>query len=83
MTDSYIQVPTDSTGKKVETTQLDLPDGTALQRERVDIPEMGFGVTDYLRMILIELRVQSTLQASAFELTVDLDHLRGSLGDKV
>lgn len=82
---SHIQVPADSTGKKVETTKIragDL-DGTEYERQRMELPDLGPLVTDVLRLILIEMRVQSMLMAEAFEVVIDLDHMRGSIGDKL
>lgn len=82
---SYVQVPPDSTGKKLETTKIKTggPDDSEYERQRMDVPDLGPQVNDFLRLILIELRVQSVLQASAFETIADLDSLRDSMGDQL
>lgn len=82
---SHIRVPTDSTGKKVETTKIragDL-DGAEYERQRMEVPDLGPMVTDFLRLMLIEMRVQSMILSEAFEQTADLDQMRGSIGDKL
>ena len=37
MVDSYIQVPEDSTGKKIDYTRLTRDDGTMVERQRIEV----------------------------------------------
>lgn len=37
MVDSYIRLPEDSTGKKVDYTQITRDDGTVVERQRIEV----------------------------------------------
>lgn len=37
--ESYVQIPPDSTGKKIDTSELDWPDGTTVERQRLTIAD--------------------------------------------
>jgi len=66
MSDGYVQVAPDSTGKKIDNTQLTRNDDagslaggpgfTTVERQRVDASESLDAVTDLLKAILVELQ---------------------------
>lgn len=82
--DSYIQVPADDVGKKVEAVKIKRGDvaGTEVERQVMSLPEAK-SLEDLLKSILIELQLQSLIMASAFDEQIDLDTARGSIGDRL
>lgn len=79
MADGFIQVPPDSGGKKVETTERARADGSIVERQRMEIPA---GVTvggDVILHMLIELRLISILLSQEFGVNDDLNQLRSDI----
>lgn len=59
MSDGYVQVAPDSTGAKIDTTEVIRPDGTTVDRQRVSISEddqIDQKRNDLLSAILAELK---------------------------
>ncbi len=59
MADGVIQVPADSVGKRVDTTELIRPDGTTVERQRVTIGDEDNIIqtqTRLLHEIVMEIR---------------------------
>ncbi len=66
-TDSYVQVPPDSTGSKIDTSELTRSDGTVVERQRIVIssptdPDSFVGVS-----------------SGGLELAIKLDEVTGQL----
>ena len=78
---SHIQVPADSSGKKIETKRILTGDANATeyQRQSMDIPDLGLEVGDYLRLILTELRVITVVLTEGFEAPFDVRQLRSDI----
>jgi hypothetical protein len=76
--DGYIQVPADSTGKKVDTLELATSAGT-VERQRIDVPSYVFVSGDLLANAVLDLRLQSILLAQGLNLSVDLDDVRNGI----
>lgn len=72
--DGYVQVPPDSSGDKIDTTELVTTAGT-VQRQRVTIPDTVAVDGEVLRRILAEQRTQNILIAQAFNLNDDIDKI--------
>ena len=79
MADGYVQVPVDSTGKKIDTTEFVDYSGVTKERQRMDIPNPVIVSGDILNAILIELRLNNTLIAQGLNIRDDLDLLRADL----
>jgi hypothetical protein len=79
MADGFIQLPADSVGKKVDTSEITRSDGSLVERERVDIPGVVTDGGDLLRAILVELRLISTLLAAGNNFIDPLDQMRDDL----
>ncbi len=79
MADGFVQVPADSVGKKIDTTELTRADGTLVERERVAILDTLVVDGDPLRQVLIELRLLTFILAQAFNIQDDLDRLRAEI----
>ncbi len=62
--DGYVQVPPDSSGKKIDTDEITTTSGT-VERQRITIPDPVEVDGDALVSILIELRVANLLWAQA------------------
>jgi hypothetical protein len=73
--DGYVQVPPDSSGKKIDSTELSTTVGT-VERQRVDIPGKVEISGDILTQILIEQRIQNLLLKQAFDIRDNLASLR-------
>lgn len=68
--DQFIQVPADSTGKKVETTELTRPDGTLVERQRMELPGL-LSATELLAELLVEARITNLLLARILDMGSD------------
>lgn len=76
MADGIVQVPPDSTGKKIDTAELTRPDGAIVERQRITIPDLVTVDSDLDRAILVELRITNYLLMLGLNINVDLDALR-------
>jgi hypothetical protein len=56
MADGYIQVPADSVGKKVATTEYTRPDGTVVERQQVLIGDRESRVEELLEQLILEIQ---------------------------
>ena len=93
MADGFIQVPTDSIGKKVDVEELTRADGTVVERQRLKLPDPVWVDGDVMRLLLVENQLHSFLLAQILESLnprqlIDLAQLRnditspiGPLGD--
>ena len=80
MADGIVQVPPDSSGKKIDTTELVNASGATVERQRVAIPDVVIVDSDFLRMLLVEVRIQTMILAAAFEVPdIDIDILRSQI----
>ncbi len=79
MTDGYVQVPPDSSGARIDTTERINADQIAVDRQRVEIPDVVQVTGDQLAGMLIEQRVQNLLLAAGFNVKDDVDDLRDSV----
>lgn len=79
----YVQVPLDSTGKKIDTLEVVRADGVTAERQIVAIPDVITVDADMLRLLLAESRLQTFLLATAFGITDDLDTLRDQLTPQI
>jgi hypothetical protein len=70
MADDFIQVPTDSTGKRVETNLLTRPDGVAVERQRVELPDL-VRLAELLAEQLAEMRVTNFMLARMLDMGPD------------
>lgn len=68
--DQFIQVPADSTGKKVETSELIRPDGTVVERQRMELPAL-LSATELLSELLAETRITNQLLARVLDMGTD------------
>lgn len=75
MADGYVQVPTDSVGKKIDTTELVTTVGT-VERQRVAIPDAVNVDGAQLIRILVEQRLQNILLAAGLNIEDDIESLR-------
>jgi nicotinic acid phosphoribosyltransferase len=79
----YVQVPPDSTGKKIDVTEITRPDTSTVERERVDVPDGVSIKGDLAEAILVEMMLLNTLMASAFGITDSLDEMRSEIGQSI
>lgn len=75
MPDAYVEVPPDSTGKKIDVNEVQTVAGT-VERQRMEIPDTVEVGGDVLGQILVELRVISTVLTIAFQIQDELDDIR-------
>jgi hypothetical protein len=78
-TPGYVQVPADSSGKRVDTAEFTRHDGLTIERQNVGVPDIVTIDADVLRLLLIEARLISHLIAQACNITDNLDTLRNDL----
>ena len=85
MVDGIVQVPalgpSDIPGKKVDVNELTRPDGSVVERQRLEIPAPVTIDGDLLRLLLIETRLHTVLMAQAFGITDDLDRMRNDIAN--
>lgn len=56
MADGIIQVPPDSTGKKVDTSEVTRQDGVVVQRQRMIMADDETGTNSLLHELILEIR---------------------------
>ena len=79
MTDGYVTHQPESTGKKIETEQRINYAGDTVQRQTINVGNtVAVGGTT-LDLVLLELRVISTLLALGLDLSINVDNLRRAL----
>jgi hypothetical protein len=64
MADSFIQVAPDSTGKKMETSAITMPDASTVHRERVSIGDDDFAIAQQTKLLNEILNELVTLRMS-------------------
>lgn len=84
MADGFIQVPTDSIGKKVDVEELTRADGTVVERQRLKLPDPVWVDGDVMRALLTENQLQNFLLARILTAllpnqTIELSQLRNDL----